>query len=105
MWRERLPGRMSEVQYETFAADFEREARRVVEACGLLWEPACLEPHRSPRPIATFSTVSARQPVRVMNDRAEAYRRHLAPLIETLEAEGVDLETGGLRAGVDHGLK
>ena len=105
MWRERLPGRIIEVQYETFAADFGAEARRLVTACGLDWDTACLEPHRSPRPIATFSTVTARSPVRVMNDRASAYRAHLAPLVETLEAEGVDLETGGLRAGVDHGLK
>lgn len=103
-WRAALPGRMIEVQYETLAADFEIEARRIVEECGLDWNPACAEPARTPRPIATFSTVSARSPVRVMNDRARAYRAHLGPLIDALRAEGVDLETGALRAGLDPGL-
>lgn len=103
-WTQALPGRLIEVQYETLAADFAVEARRIVEACGLDWDEACAEPAASPRPIATFSTVSARSPVRVMNDRAARYRAHLGPLIETLEAEGVDLETGALRPDVDPAL-
>lgn len=96
-WARVLPGRMIEVQYETLASDFEAEARRIVEACGLDWDPACAEPAKTQRPIATFSTVSARQPVRVMNTRAEAYAAHLGPLMKALDAEGVDPRTGALR--------
>lgn len=103
-WTRTRPGRLIEVQYEALAADFEAEARRIVTACGLDWDPACANPAASPRPIATFSTVSARAPVRVMNGRAQAYRAHLGPLIEALEAEGVDLTTGALRPEVDPGL-
>ncbi|WP_282008848.1 tetratricopeptide repeat-containing sulfotransferase family protein [Brevundimonas aveniformis] len=103
-WARALPGRMIEVQYETLAEDFAAEARRIVAACGLDWDAACESPSKSPRPIATFSTVSARSPVRVMNDRAEAYRPYLGGLIGALEAEGVDLTTGGLKAGVESGL-
>lgn len=103
-WSRALPGRLIEVQYETLAADFAVEARRIVQACGLDWNDACADPAASPRPIATFSTVSARSPVRVMNDRAARYRAHLGPLIEALEAEGVDLATGALRPDVDPGL-
>lgn len=103
-WSRALPGRMIEVQYETLAGDFPSEARRIVGACGLDWDEACATPARSPRPIATFSTVSARSPVRVMNDRVERYRAHLGPLIETLNQEGVDLQTGALRADAQPGL-
>ena len=103
-WARAYPGRLIEVQYEALAGDFEAEARRIVEACGLDWDPACADPARSPRPIATFSTVSARSPVRVMNGRAEAYRPHLGPLVEALVAEGVDLETGALGPEVDPAL-
>lgn len=103
-WARVLPGRMIEVQYEALAGDFPAEARRIVEACGLDWDEACATPARSPRPIATFSTVSARSPVRVMNDRAERYRAHLGPLIEALEKGGVDPGTGALRPDVDPGL-
>lgn len=103
-WARVLPGRMIEVQYEALARNFEAEARRIVEACGLEWDDACATPAASPRPIATFSTVSARAPVRVMNDRAEAYRAHLEPLIEALREEGVDLQTGALRPDVKPGL-
>lgn len=103
-WSRALPGRMIEVQYEALTGDFEAEARRIVAACGLDWDPACAEPARSPRPIATFSTVSARAPVRNMNDRGQAYRAHLGPLVAALETEGVDLATGALGPGVDPAL-
>lgn len=102
-WARVLPGRMIEVRYESLAAEYDSEAHRILAACGLDWDPACANPAASPRPIATFSTVSARAPVRVMNDRS-AYRPLLGPLIETLEAEGVDLRTGALRPGLDPGL-
>ena len=35
----------------------------MIEACGLPWEPACLEFHRTERPIRTASVMQVRQPV------------------------------------------
>jgi len=43
--------------------DLEAVARRLVAACGLEWEPACLEFHRHERPIRTASVTQVRQPV------------------------------------------
>ena len=70
----------------------------LLRACGLEWEPACLEHARAERPIATFSTVDARAPVEVRSGRAERYRAHLAPLVDALREAGVDPTSGELSA-------
>jgi hypothetical protein len=56
----------------------------LLQACGLEWEDACLNFQQSPRPIATFSTVQVRDPVKIGNGRAEKYAKHLGPLREAL---------------------
>lgn len=88
-WMTRLPGRIFEVRYESFAADIARQARALVEAVGLAWDPRCLEFQASGRPIMTFSTVEAREPVFVRSGRAARYRRHLDELLSALAAAGV----------------
>jgi hypothetical protein len=74
-WRRVVPSsgesrvQLHEVGYERLVEDFEPEARRLVAACGLEWEPACLEFHQTVRPIRTASVTQVRQPL---------YRRALA---------------------------
>jgi hypothetical protein len=51
------------------------------------------------RPVATLSAVQAREAVAVQEGRARHYRAYLAPLVDALDAAGIDLETGALRAG------
>lgn len=101
-WQQQLPGRILAIQYEELAGDFSVAARQLVESVGLDWEPQCLEFQRTERAIATFSTIEARGPVSVRNSRAGSYRRHLGPLIDALEAGGVDLTTGALTG--KHGM-
>ena len=62
-WKEVLPVPVLEVNYEETVSDLEVTARRMIEACGLSWEPACLEFHRTERPIRTASVMQVRQPV------------------------------------------
>jgi hypothetical protein len=62
-WHEVLPVRLVAVDYETIVADLESVARRIVTACGLGWEPGCLEFHRTERPVRTASVTQVRQPV------------------------------------------
>jgi hypothetical protein len=62
-WRAVLPVPIHEVDYEEVVSDLEGVARRLVAACGLEWEPACLEFHRTQRPIRTASVMQVRQPV------------------------------------------
>ena len=93
-WERTLPGQFTTFQYEDFVATFERAAPELVAACGLEWEVQCLEFQRTPRVIATFSTVQARDPVRSGNGRAKLYAKYLGPLVSALESAGVDLQTG-----------
>jgi tetratricopeptide (TPR) repeat protein len=62
-WREVLPIEILEIDYEEMVVNLEGVARRMVAFCGLDWEPACLEPHKTARPVATASSAQVRQPV------------------------------------------
>jgi tetratricopeptide (TPR) repeat protein len=85
-WRKVLPAPIMEVDYEETVADLEGVARRLVAWCGLEWEPACLEFHRTKRPVRTASAVQVRQPVyRTSVGRWRRYEQALAPLFAGLE--------------------
>ncbi len=62
-WRRVLPDRMLEIDYEATVADLETTARRIVDAAGLPWDPACLAFHENKRPIRTASLAQVRQPI------------------------------------------
>ncbi len=62
-WKKVLPIPILDVNYEDTVTDLESTARRMIDACGLSWEPACLEFHRTERPIRTASVMQVRQPV------------------------------------------
>jgi tetratricopeptide (TPR) repeat protein len=84
-WRKVLPVQLIEVDYEETVADLEGVARRLVAACGLEWEPACLEFHRTRRPIRTASVAQVRQPLyRQSAGRWRSYERQLADLFTAL---------------------
>jgi len=68
-WQAVLPVPVHEVVYERLVDDFDAEARRLVTACGLEWEPACAQFHETKRPVRTASVTQVRQPL---------YRRSLA---------------------------
>lgn len=62
-WRRLLPERMVEIDYETTVADLETTARRLIDAVGLQWDPACLAFHENKRPIRTASLAQVRRPI------------------------------------------
>ena len=69
-----LPVPIHEVDYEETVADLEAVARRLVAACGLEWEPACLEFHRTERPVRTASVDQVRSPSTRIGRPLEALR-------------------------------
>lgn len=85
-WRQVLPaGQMLEVQYEELVAEPEREMRRLLDFCGLEWEPACLEFHRTERAVQTASADQVRQPLYTSSIGSwRKYREQLGPLLEAL---------------------
>ncbi len=85
-WRNVLPqGAFYEVQYEELVADKEAQTRRLIEYCGLEWNDACLESHKTERSIKTASITQVRQPVYTSSvERWRPYEKHLQPLFEAL---------------------
>ena len=71
------------MNYEETVTDLESVARRLVAACGLAWEPACLEFHRTERPVRTASVMQVRQPV---YQRSVARWKHYEPALAELFA-------------------
>ena len=63
-WRAVLPpGVMLEVHYESLVDDFDRQARQLVQHCGLEWDDACAAFHQNQRAITTSSVAQVRQPL------------------------------------------
>ena len=88
-WRSVLPpGRILDVRYEDLVADFEPQARRIVEHCGLQWDSRCLDFHDNERPVRTASATQVRQPIyRNAIGRAQPYAQYLEPLVAALSGE------------------
>jgi tetratricopeptide (TPR) repeat protein len=85
-WRSVLAAEiLLEVQYEALVEDFETQARLIVAHCGLEWNPACLEFHKTSRPVHTASMTQVRQPIyRSSVGRWRPDAALLQPLLEAL---------------------
>jgi hypothetical protein len=84
-WRQVLPVPILEVDYEDTVAELEAVARRLLDWCGLPWDPACLAFHHTARPIRTASVTQVRQPIYKRSvARWKHYEASLAPLLARL---------------------
>ena len=93
-WRAVLPpGTMLEVRYEDVVGDLERQARRILDYCGLAWDGACLNFHRAQRPVKTASAAQVRRPL--YQSSVGRWRVHAERLRPLLEALGPDLQLDG----------
>ena len=86
-----LPGRVLHISYERLIENTEFEVRRLLDHCGLAFEPACLRFHESARAVATASSEQVRRPI--YRD-ALAQWQHFQPWLPPLErALGPALDT------------
>lgn len=85
-WREVLPAdAFYEIQYEELVADYENQARALLDYSGLEWHDDCLDFHKTERNIRTASVTQVRQPIyRSSVERWRKYEKHLGPLLEAL---------------------
>jgi tetratricopeptide (TPR) repeat protein len=84
-----LPGRVHRVVYESLVTDTETEIRRLLEYCGLTFEPACLRFWETKRAVATPSGEQVRQPIsRAAKDQWRNYEPWLGPLRTALDGPG-----------------
>ena len=62
-WEQVLPGQILRVQHEDVVADLEGSVRRILQFCGLEFEPDCVEFHKTERQVHTASSEQVRQPL------------------------------------------
>jgi len=87
-WHELFPGRIYELNYQQLVNDSETVIAELLEHCGLPWDDAVLNFHKTRRPVRTASIRQVRQGI--YKTSAEKWRRYeafLNPLEEVL-AEG-----------------
>jgi tetratricopeptide (TPR) repeat protein len=85
-WRRVLPeGAFLEVRYEDMVTDNAAQARRLIAYCGLEWNDACLESHKTKRSVRTASVTQVRQPIYTSSvERWRKYEEFLTPLLDEL---------------------
>ena len=91
-WDAVLPGRVLRVQHEDVIDDLEGSVRRILDYCGLPFEEACVEFHKTKRSVRTPSSEQVRQPIfRDGLDQWKNFEPWLEPLRTALGPELVKL--------------
>jgi tetratricopeptide (TPR) repeat protein len=62
-WRTVLDGRILDVAYEDLVREPEAQVRRIIDWCGLAWEPSVLDFHQQQGASMTASAMQVRRPV------------------------------------------
>lgn len=84
-WRGVLGERIFDLDYEALVSDPEPVMREMLEFCGLSWQDACLNFHKTDRPVRTASAAQVRQPLYASAiKRWKKYEKHLGPLLDAL---------------------
>lgn len=93
-WRTVLPAdAWYEVDYEKLVEETEDQSRKLIEYCGLEWEPRCLDFHTTQRSVKTASVTQVRQPIyKTSVERWRSYSQYLGPLFDALGPLAPDLE-------------
>jgi tetratricopeptide (TPR) repeat protein len=80
-----LPGRVHRVIYERMVEDTEGEVRKLLQHCGLEFEPQVLEFYKTERPVRTASSEQVRRPIyREATEEWQRYEDFLEPLKSAL---------------------
>jgi len=84
-WDRVLPGRVIRVEHEKLVADTEGQVRRLVDACKLEWDPACLRFQETAGVVRTASAAQVRLPVFLTSiGRWTRFASELEPLFHAL---------------------
>ncbi|MEJ2171759.1 MAG: sulfotransferase [Woeseiaceae bacterium] len=89
-WQQELGDALLVVGYEKLVHNQEEVSRGIIRFCGLEWEDACLDFHKSDAASSTASAVQVRQPVYASSiGRWRLYEQQLQPLIDIFEENGI----------------
>ncbi|WP_210432179.1 tetratricopeptide repeat-containing sulfotransferase family protein [Iodidimonas gelatinilytica] len=89
-WDRVLPGKILRVQHEDVVEDLDGQVRRILDFCGLDFEPACVEFHKTNRSVRTASSEQVRRPIstkgleqwRHFEPHLGALKKALGPVLE-----------------------
>jgi len=90
-WDSVLPGRILRIRHEEIVEDLEGNVRRLLDYCGLEFEPACLEFHKTERSVRTPSSEQVRRPIN--RDGVDQWR-NFEPFLGPLKTALGDLAGG-----------
>ncbi|MBL37490.1 MAG: hypothetical protein CMP07_03675 [Xanthomonadales bacterium] len=91
-WLTVVPGSILRIDYEQVVDSIEPSVRRLLDACGLPWDPACLKFSENREAVYTLSMGQVRR--ELYRDATRRWRRYgdrLADLERALEDSGVEL--------------
>ncbi len=92
-WNSVLPGFIHDLHYEDLISNQEQQTRDLLTFCGLEWNTACLEFHKSKRPVRTASATQVRRALHTGSVRSWTHYEHqLAPLFEAMGAEEAQMD-------------
>jgi Sulfotransferase family len=84
-WDRVLPGRVLRIHHEDVVDDLEGSVRRILEYCGLEFQPQCIEFHKTQRSVRTASSEQVRRPLyREGLDQWKSFEPWLGALKEAL---------------------
>ena len=82
-WHDVMPGRVLTVHYEDTVSDLEGQVRRILDYCGLSFEPGCVRFFETRRAVRTASSEQVRQPIYYdAVGKWRSYAAHLEWLVE-----------------------
>jgi hypothetical protein len=73
-WSETLPGFVYDHSYEELIKSEKEQVSRLLEFCGLDWDDACLEFHKTRRKVRTASNAQVRRPI--YTDSVQLWKRY-----------------------------
>ena len=84
-WMALMPDAIHEVHYEDMIADKDREINRLLDFCGLRFEEACMQFHKTDRLVDTASASQVRREIYgTAVQRWKKYEKHLQPLLQVI---------------------
>ena len=73
-WRVTLPGFIYDQSYEELVGSQKEQVSKLLQHCGLDWDDACLDFHRTRRKVKTASNAQVRRPI--YNDSVQLWKRY-----------------------------
>jgi len=86
-WHKTLSTEILDINYEQLIENPADQSRRLLQYCGLKWDPAVLDYHQQVRPVSSASQWQVRQPLyKTSIGRWKNYQQYLKPLQRILAA-------------------